>query len=345
MNMQDYRATMNYVTGTHNFKLGMDLQQGFRQNPWLDFTTPIQYRTLGYQLNQVTLFAPPGVYRSNLDYDAGIFAQDRWTMKRLTLTGAVRLDLQKESYDPTTIGPTLYTPNRPVQTIPGANVANWKDINPRFGVAYDLFGDGKTALKASAARGVAGETIATAAALNPGASFVTSTAINVIDSNHDNIPDCNFLNPPGKRGMRPMADADVWQRHPVDEAGSGDAQWLECPAVELGILGGCAAVRSCRVCPRAITYYRRINGGFLVTDNTSTTAADYTPYNLTVPTDPRLPTSGQTLTYYDVNPVLKSGVVRLDDDQPQHVRVELTATCTSTGMASTSRRTRGWLPV
>ena len=45
---------------------------------------------------------------------------------------------------------------------------DWKDINPRFGVAYDLFGNGKTALKVSAARGVAGETIATALALNPG---------------------------------------------------------------------------------------------------------------------------------------------------------------------------------
>ena len=65
-----------------------------------------------------------------------------------------------------------------------------------------------------------------------------------------------------------------------------------------------------QVLPRlsaGITYYRRINGGFLVTDNTATAAADYTQYNLTAPTDQRLPTSGQTLTYYDVNPVLKSG--------------------------------------
>jgi len=56
-----------------------------------------------------------------------------------------------------------------------------------------------------------------------------------------------------------------------------------------------------------VTYYRRIYGNFLVTDNTATTAADYTQYSLSVPTDARVPTSGQTLTYYDVNPVLKSG--------------------------------------
>ncbi|HUK35921.1 MAG TPA: carboxypeptidase regulatory-like domain-containing protein, partial [Vicinamibacterales bacterium] len=119
MHMTDIRAAMNYVTGTHNFKVGMDLQSGSRQNQWLGLSSLIQARTLGYQLNQVTIYAPPGVYKSNLDYDAGIFAQDRWTAKRLTITGAVRLDLQKESYDPTTIGPSLYLPNRAVQTIPG----------------------------------------------------------------------------------------------------------------------------------------------------------------------------------------------------------------------------------
>jgi hypothetical protein len=55
-----------------------------------------------------------------------------------------------------------------------------------------------------------------------------------------------------------------------------------------------------------ITYYRRINGGFLVTDNLANTASDFTQYNLVVPTDARLPSSGQTLTYYDINPGLTS---------------------------------------
>jgi hypothetical protein len=306
MKMRDYRATMSYVTGTHNVKIGLDMQQGYRQNQWLNLSTPIQYRTLGYQLNQVTLFAQPGTYKSNLDYDAGIFAQDRWTLKRLTITGAIRLDLQKESYDPSTLGPTQWLPNRASQIIPGANVVDWKDINPRFGVAYDLFGDGKTALKASAARGVGGETIATAAALNPGASFVTQTLVNVVDANHNNVPDCNFQNSqangecsawvtPTFGSAIPLTRQDPatlsgWNKRPWN--------WEFSAGVQHEIMPRLSA---------SITYYRRINGGFLVTDNTATTAADYTSFNLTVPTDSRLPTSGQTLTYYDVNPVLKSG--------------------------------------
>ncbi len=176
-------------------------------------------------------------------------------------------------------------------------------------MAYDVFGNGKTALKVSAARGVAGETIATAASLNPGASFATSTAINVTDGAggpKDNIAECNFANPARQRRVRSVADADVRQRDSVTQQDPATLNgWNKRPwNWEFS-----AGVQQ-QVSPRlsaGITYYRRINGGFLVTDNTATTASDYSQYSLTVPTDSRLATSGQTLTYYDVNPVLKSG--------------------------------------
>ena len=46
-------------------------------------------------------------------------------------------------------------------------VQNWKDISPRVGVAWDVFGNGRTAVKASLARYVAGQQVAVARQFNP----------------------------------------------------------------------------------------------------------------------------------------------------------------------------------
>ena len=47
------------------------------------------------------------------------------------------------------------------------DVQNWKDISPRVGFAMDVFGNGRTAIKASFARYVAGQQIAVANQVNP----------------------------------------------------------------------------------------------------------------------------------------------------------------------------------
>ena len=51
-------------------------------------------------------------------HDGGIYAQDRWTIDRLTLNLGVRWDFYRTSYPTQTLGPTVYTPNRNV-TFPG----------------------------------------------------------------------------------------------------------------------------------------------------------------------------------------------------------------------------------
>ncbi len=82
------KAAMNYVTGTHNVKVGMDIQRGHRGRINPNFSDFLAYRTTNYVLNQVTVFAPAGSYQSNLDYNVGLYAQDRWTTRRLTVSGA-----------------------------------------------------------------------------------------------------------------------------------------------------------------------------------------------------------------------------------------------------------------
>src|SRR4029077_6600578 len=143
------------------------------------------------------------------------------------------------------------------------------------------------ALKVSAARGVAGETIATAAALNPGASFATQTAIHVtygVRRPKDHNPQCNLANPAANGECGPWltptfgsaipltqqdpATLNGWNKRPWNWEFSAGIQQQISPRVSAGI-----------------TYFRRIYGNFLVTDNTATVASDYSQYSLTVPTD------------------------------------------------------------
>jgi len=306
MAMRDYRAALSYVTGSHSFKVGMDMQQGFRQQVGLNFSNDIAYRTLGFVLNQVTIFAPVGAYQANLDYETGIYAQDRWTFNRLSLNAAVRFDIQKESNDAYTLNPTQYTPTRPVTTFPAANIVSWKEVNPRVGAAYDLFGNGKTAIKFAAARGVSQESIATANALNPGVAIQSSTAINVNDNNRNGVPDCNLLNPAPNGECLGWLSPNFGTTFPVTQpdpailSGWGVRPW------NWEFSTGIQHELTSRVSVGA-TYYRRINGGFTVVDNVLNTAADFKTFAVTAPVDARLPTSGQTLTVYDVNPTLAAG--------------------------------------
>jgi hypothetical protein len=296
------RASMSYVTGSHQFKIGTDVQTGLRGRVNANFADDIQLRTTGFVLNQVTIFAPSGAYQTNLDYNGGIYVQDRWTRNRMTLSGALRYDVQKESYDAYTAGPTKYLPNRN-QSFPGADVVNWKEINPRAGVSYDLFGDGKTAVKASIARGVAQESLATADALNPAVSLITSTARTVTDSNNNHIPDCNLTNAQLNGECGPWLTSTFGslvpgtQNDPATLTGLGVRPWNW--EFSTGIQQ--------QVVPRVsvgFSYFRRVFGGFLVTDNVANKASDFAQFPVAAPADSRFPNPGASLTVYDISPAL-----------------------------------------
>ena len=303
------RAVMSYVTGTHSMKVGMDMQHFYIVNDAENFSDDIQYRTRGFVMDQLSMFAPAGKYQINLDYDLGIFAQDQWTMKRLTLQGALRVNLTKESYAEYTLQPTRFTPNRPVTVFPGNDkVVNWKDVNPRMGASYDLFGTGRTALKFSATRGVAQDGAQTASSLAPANFIVTSITRTVTGATIDTrTPNCDLLNPVanGQCGawssanfgnfvtpstVRDPETLDGWGVRPYNWEFVASMQHELMPRVSLDV-----------------GYFRRIYGNFTVTDSPETVAADYRQFAVTVPTDERLPTSGQQVTSVDINPVLQNG--------------------------------------
>src|SRR5258708_15654134 len=87
------------------------------------------------------------------------------------------------------------------------NAPNWKDLNPRFGIAYDVFGDGKTAIKANVGRFVQAVTTADADQINPIVSSVNATSRSWNNASGTVHPrnDCQLTNSPASRRPRPPA--------------------------------------------------------------------------------------------------------------------------------------------
>ena len=97
--------------------------------------------------------------RNSIKNDSAVFAQDKWTFKRATVNAGVRWDWFISATDPETLPASTWNSavtysecsdgNNNLNAGCTGRVPNWKDISPRVGIAYDLFGTGRTAIKAS----------------------------------------------------------------------------------------------------------------------------------------------------------------------------------------------------
>ena len=146
---QSVRGAVSFVTGSHNLKIGMTglwLWTGVAQesdNNWMNILTfggfPITARYYGTSIEEAE--AKPNI---------GLYAQEQWTIDRLTVNAGLRFDYVKAGY-PDEVRPTSVWVLEEF-SIPGKTLVTWKDFQPRLGLAYDLSGNGKTALKFSANR-------------------------------------------------------------------------------------------------------------------------------------------------------------------------------------------------
>src|SRR5256712_7331072 len=144
---QTFKALTSYVTGSHNAKFGFELQRGhFERNDNNDSTGGIWYTTRDYAPQFVTIQAPLQGWQNNLNYNLGIFVQDRWTVNRMTVSGGLRLDFQKESTEPFTAAPHLLLPNPRDQLAAVENVPKRKSIKPPVAGAPAPFGKRKKTL-------------------------------------------------------------------------------------------------------------------------------------------------------------------------------------------------------
>jgi len=317
-----YRAAGTYVTGSHAFKVGLNNTQGHLDEYQYTLNN-LSYRFNGGVPNRITERAFPYRAITNLDNDLGLYAQDRWSVNRWTIQGAIRFDYFATSFPEQTVGPSDLTPNRNL-TFPAQDNISWKDITYRSGVAYDLFGTGKTAVKVAFNKYLLGQTL-NGLGRNPNPVLTLVTLANRPwddrggrGINGDYVPQCNLQNPLTNGECGPLDNlafgttlpSDLYDKDLISGFNHRQANWEFSAGVQHELVQGIAL---------DVGYFRRAWAHFQVTDNTLVGPEDFTEFSMVAPTDPRLPNGGgYTLTgFYDVLPT-KAGQVRninaLSDD-------------------------------
>jgi hypothetical protein len=308
-----WRSTISYITGAHAFKAGLTYGWGNLGRYEFSQDAPMQFRFNSGVPNRLTLYAKETNSLTDLKADHGLFIQDRWTVDRLTLTAGLRYDYMHIFYPETIAGPVQFAPRRNI-VLPGVEGLKWNDISPRLGTAYDLFGNGKTSLKASLGRYVAGTYLGSGGlstitgGIAPAQRLITTTTRSWNDANRNFVPDCDLIAAAANGECGALADPNFglsvaglavdpdiltgWGKRPYNWQFSVGAQREILPRVSVDV-----------------SYWRSWWGNAYVTDNRAITPADFDPYSITAPLDPRLPAGGGYVVggLYDIKPA-KFGV-------------------------------------
>jgi hypothetical protein len=296
----DLLFSASYITGTHAFKFGASDTIVLRDESLDDNVFHTSYRFNNTVPNQITQRSTPYTKAQRQPAGIGLYAQDKWTIDRLTLNLGVRFDYLKITIPAQHLDPAPLVPNRNLD-LPETDLANWKDLTPRLAAAYDLFGDGKTALKTSinkyvVAQGVQGPYGDAIAPVNRLANFVTRTWNDLMypvgDPRRANYsPDCDLTNVLANGECGNLSDTNFGQPTPSTQV---DPRVLDGFGVRPYNWEFSASVQH-EIAPRVSVdfgYFRRWFGNFAVTDNLALAASDFTAFATTAPVDPRLPDGG-----------------------------------------------------
>lgn len=295
----------SYFTGSHSLKAGFYMLEGFVDSDILPTGNGVSYGFLNNAPAQLTQ-TKRTVTHEVVNPELGLFVQDQWIFKRLTVNAGLRFEYFR-AYNGAVEQPA--GPFNDAHTFDEVDcVPCWKDLTPRVAGAFDLFGTGKTVVKASLGRYVGAQATGLADANNPVNASVNATNRSWSDTNRNMVPDCDLRNPALNGECGPMANANFGQLNittrydpkVLNGWGSRDYNWQASATIEHELRPGTSI---------SAGYFRTWYGNFTVTDNLSVTPADYDPYCFTAPVDDRLPASGsQICGLYDVTPT-KFGAV------------------------------------
>ena len=274
------RFSVSYITGSHAFRSGLTMVHSWRR-AYQTVNGNIDYQFRNGSPVAVTIWAAPIEYREREKVALGLFAQDQWTIRRVTLNLGMRFDYQNSYVPAQSLPANQYLPERRFD--PVYNVPNFTDLNIRIGGAWDLFGDGRTAVKGTLGRFVSGVGVDLAREANPVATVVSSATRTWDDANRDFVPQEGELGPYsittfGQPRVTTHLSPDITEgfaKRPYNWAVSGEIQHELLPRVSV-----------------SAGYYHRWFGNFRVTDNLAFAPSDFDSYSFTAPRDTRLPGGG-----------------------------------------------------
>jgi Carboxypeptidase regulatory-like domain len=293
-------TAVSYVTGSHNVKVGF-------QDAWGPY---LRWNTANADLYQVyNAGAPTSVTVLNtplqtgeyLDANLGFYAQDAWRVNRFTINLGLRYDYVKQHV----IGEPAQT-GRFENSVAYGDIylPNWTSWSPRTSVVYDLFGNGKTALRAGFNRYETAVTTGFAQIYNPTA--LTTQSLGWTDLNNDDIAqgergcvyrtancEIDFSTLPSNFGVRALSVFDpnlerpyqltynVGVTHELMRGTSVSAEWFHSDFKNL-----------------------------IARNNVARSASDYTLVNVANPID------GSTIPFYNVSAAKGSAVQNVDSTDP-----------------------------
>ena len=307
------RASVSYVTGTHSLKVGFQLMHGNedRQSNYGDAASipgelPVAYFFAGGRPSRLRQIASPHLSLDNY-VEYGLYVQEQFTLNRLTFNGGLRYDYFGVSIPAQTRPAGPFVQAITIAEIGSGSLPSYHSVVPRAGVAYDLFGDGRTAIKASFGKYVNSVGSNVLNLYHPALTISTLAERSWNDANLNFVPDCDLTSAMENGECGALNNSRFGQSVPATasdpallDSGRGH-NWQAVVAVQHEVRQGWSV---------EVAYDRTWYGDFQVTDNLAVTPADYDPFCVTAPSDQNLPNGGgyEICGLFDINPA-KLGAV------------------------------------
>ena len=293
--LSNYLAgSLSYVTGGHSLKVGIQDRWGYSKDIRPDINGDIIQQYREGKASSVQALNTPISNEVNVNADLGVYIQDTWTSRRLTLVPGLRWDHFNSSVPEQVLPAGRFVSARRFDAI--HNLPNWNNVSPRIGGSYDLTGRAKTAVKGSFGVYVESQGPVYARTYNPAVFAMDQRSWT--DLNHDDIAQEDEIGP-ARNGSFRTRTPDPALRRPH--------QRVWDVGIQHELVQGLAV---------SVSYNQR---GFHDIIWTQNLAAPFSEYTLLSIPDPLR--NGQMLPVYNLNQAVRGLVNELDTNSSSNTRV------------------------